>query len=122
MIIKTLLILSVLAVLVHVARGRATGRQLALRRLAGVAFSLAWIVAVIAPDLVTRLANLVGVGRGADLVLYVLAVAFLITTIGQRQHLLDVENNVARLTRELAILEATQGQVARGATGSESDE
>lgn len=122
MIIKVLLILSVVVVLAYVARGRASGRQLALRRLAGVAFSLTWIVAVIAPDLVTRVANLVGVGRGADLVLYVLAVAFLVTAIAQRQHLLDVEGRVAQLTRELALLEAAPGRITPAASDSEPDD
>lgn len=109
MIIKAFLILSVLVVVAYVSRGRATGRQLAIRRLAGVAFALTWIVAVISPDLVTQVANLVGVGRGTDLVLYVLAVAFLVTAIAQRQHLLDVDSQIGRLTRELALLEAARG-------------
>lgn len=122
MIIKGFLILSVLVVMAYVARGRVTGRQLAIRRLAGVAFSLTWIVAVISPDLVTQAANLVGVGRGTDLVLYVLAVAFLVTAISQRQHLLDVDGQIGQLTRELALLEAARPQQQPQGSSDESDD
>jgi len=103
MIIKVFLILSVLAATAYLVRGGSTGRHLAIRRIAGMVFALGWVVAVIAPDLVTTVANAVGVGRGTDLVLYVLAVAFLFSTVTQRQHLRDLEDRIAVLTRELAL-------------------
>lgn len=103
MIIKILLIGSVLLIAVWVLRGPLSGRHLALRRIAGLCFAGAWIIAVLAPDAVTRAANLVGVGRGTDLVLYVLAVAFVFNTMAQAQHFRNLDERVTTLTRVLAL-------------------
>ena len=105
MIIKVLLIASVMAAAFWLLRGRRAGGRLALTRLAGLAFAGCWVLAVLAPDLVTRVANLVGVGRGTDLVLYVLVVAFLFTTAGQHQKIAQLSDDVAVLTRALALVE-----------------
>ncbi len=105
MIIKVLLIGSVIAAAVWLLRGRRHGGSLALTRLAGMAFASCWVLAVLAPDLVTRVANLVGVGRGTDLVLYILVVAFLFTTAGQHQKAAQLSEDVAVLTRALALVE-----------------
>lgn len=108
MIIKILLITSVIVIAVYLMRGPMSGRNLAIRRLAGLAFAGAWIVAVLAPDAVTRVANLVGVGRGTDLVLYVLAVAFVFNTIAQAQHFRRLDDRLTALTRAVALSSAEQ--------------
>ncbi len=104
-IIKIFLIASVIAVGVWLLRGRRHGGRLAITRIAGIAFAACWVLGVLAPDLVTRVANLVGVGRGTDLVLYVLVVAFLFTTAGQHQKPADLDDRAAALTRALALVE-----------------
>lgn len=117
MMIKVFLIASVLAVTAYLVRGGTTGRHLALRRLVSVGFAGSWVVAVLAPDVVTRAANLVGVGRGTDLVLYVLVVAYLFSAVSMRQHLRETEDRIAQLVRELALLRATEALgAAPGAT------
>jgi len=103
MIIKILLIGAVLLISVYVLRGPLSGRHLVLRRLAGLCFAGAWIIAVLAPDALTRAANLVGVGRGTDLVLYVLAVAFVFNAIAQAQHVRRLSERLDALTRALAL-------------------
>ena len=103
MIIKVLLVASVLVVAVYVLRGPLSGRHLVMRRLAGLSFAAVWIVAVLFPDWVTAAANLVGVGRGTDLVLYLLAVAFVFNTIAQAQHFHRLDERVSTLTRALAL-------------------
>lgn len=104
MIIKVFLIAAVFAAALFLMRGGTSGRHLAVRRLVSAGFALLWMVGVLFPDLVTRVANQVGVGRGTDLVLYVLVVAFLFTTVAQRQQLREMEERIATLTRELALL------------------
>jgi len=52
-------------------------RRLAIRRILLLLATLAAVVAIAFPELVNGLANLVGVGRGTDLVLYVLVVVFI---------------------------------------------
>ncbi|HWM00654.1 MAG TPA: DUF2304 domain-containing protein [Nocardioidaceae bacterium] len=106
MIIQVFLIGSVVAVLLYLMRSTNTARHLAVRRLAGIGFASCWAVAVIAPDVVTEVANVMGVGRGTDLVLYVLVVTFLFATVAQHQHRRDVEERLAQLTRELALRSA----------------
>jgi hypothetical protein len=56
-------------------RGQGARHQ-AVRRLGLVAFAGLAIVAIVFPDALTVVANAVGVGRGADLVLYLLVVVF----------------------------------------------
>jgi hypothetical protein len=108
MMIKVFLIGSVLAVTLFLIRGGSSGRHLAVRRLTSIAFASCWVIAVIAPDLVTQVANVMGVGRGTDLVLYALVVAFLFSTVAQRQQLRELDDRVAELTRELALREVAE--------------
>lgn len=81
-------------------------RRLAIRRILLLLTTLAGIVAIAFPELVNQVANLVGVGRGTDLVLYVLVVVFIgnsvTTSIRHRQ----LEREVTRLARTVAISNA----------------
>lgn len=105
MTIKIVLILSVALCGLLLTR-HSGGRQLALTRLGGLLFAATWVAAVMAPDLVSRVANLMGVGRGTDLVLYVLVVAFLFSSIAQRQRLRSVEERLTAVVRSQALLES----------------
>ncbi|HYB94099.1 MAG TPA: DUF2304 domain-containing protein [Vicinamibacterales bacterium] len=84
-------------------------RLLRTRQRAAMAFLGAWLaaIALIAnPDVSTRIANSVGIGRGVDFVTYFLLIVFL---WGHYQHYLRykrVENEVTQLVRELAIAQA----------------
>ena len=107
MIIKVLLVLSIVAVAIVLMRGEGSARRTALGRLASLGFVACGVLAVLAPDLVTKLANAVGVGRGTDLVLYALVVGFLFSTVALRRRLRHQDDRIALLTRELAIRGAT---------------
>ena len=68
-----------------------------------------WITAAIAitrPDLLQSLANRIGIRRGADLLIYLLALTFLATTFFFYSRYVRLERQVVQLVRELAILEA----------------
>jgi hypothetical protein len=116
-IVKLLLIGSVLAVLAWVIRSRPSTRRLALTRIASIVVAICWVVAVIDPDLVTWVANLIGVGRGTDLVLYLLVVVFTISSVAQYQRIRRLEDRIADLTRSQALLsrqvEDDSGQIDR---------
>ena len=101
--IKIILIVLFLAfglVLLLPTRG---ARRLAIRRIVLLLTTLAGIVAIAFPELVNELANLLGVGRGTDLILYALVVVFIgnsiSSSIGHRQ----LEREVTLLARGLAI-------------------
>jgi hypothetical protein len=112
MIIKILLILGILGVVVFALRGGGGTANLAVRRMAGVAFAAAATVSIMFPDLVTWMAHRVNVGRGTDLVLYVLVVVFLYVTIGLYQRISKLELHLADLTRALALLDAREGEAS----------
>ena len=105
MIIKILLVAGVIGIAVGLLRGPGTGRQLALRRIVGLALGAVGVVAVLFPSLVSWVANRVGVGRGTDLVLYVGVIAFMSTTAALYQRVGSLESRITTLTRALALLE-----------------
>jgi len=103
MIVK-LLLLAGLAVAVFLAmRTQAKGDHLAIRRLLAGGFLAVGALAVVLPQTTTYVANLIGVGRGTDLLLYVTVVAFLFVTIGLYQRIHSLERRLTELARELAL-------------------
>jgi hypothetical protein len=67
---------------------------------------VAMITAVLLPDTINSLAHLVGVGRGADLLLYVLTLAFIAYALNNYLHQQTERDALYRLARRIAILEA----------------
>ncbi len=61
-------------------------------------------VAVVMPDTTSEVARFFGVGRGADLVMYVSIVAILFVLVHYYSKFVELQRNVTQLTRELAIL------------------
>ena len=106
MIIKLLLIAALAAAAYTLMHGRPTALSLLVRRgIALLAIALG-VVAVVVPDLVTRAAHLVGVGRGTDLIVYVLCVTFLFTIIGLHMRLAALNDRFVELARRVALNEA----------------
>lgn len=106
MIIKILLISGILSAVLFALRSAGSTTFLAVRRLGLLVFAGAAAGSVIFPEALTWLANRVGVGRGTDLVLYGLVVAFLFVSLGLHQRIQHLEDKVVRLTRELALRES----------------
>lgn len=89
-------------------------RHQAIRRILTLLFIVAAASSVFFPQIWTALANLVGIGRGADLLLYLTVLfflGFLATTYRRFRHL---ENDVTELARQLAL-----AQVANPASSVE---
>ncbi len=103
MIIQVLLIAATLAIAWYALR-EVDGRRLGVRRLVGSAVALAGVLAVLWPDALTWVANLVGVRRGTDLVLYALVVTTGFVASSLYLRLRRVEQEVTVLVRELALL------------------
>jgi hypothetical protein len=106
MIIKAILIIGLAAVALVVFRPNPSARgRAAVRALLAVVL-LVGAAGVLQPALVTSLANSVGVGRGTDLLLYLLAPTFGVVSVSLYGRLLELENRFVVLTRRLAIAEA----------------
>jgi len=67
---------------------------------------LATAVAVWRPDLTTRIAQFLGIGRGGDLILYTHALAFLAAVFYFYQKSRQLEGDITRLVRHIALTTA----------------
>lgn len=69
-------------------------------------FSVGIIVVALQPGLTDRLAGLVGVGRGADLVIYVSLLLLFVAIFRHASHLHRLERDLTDLVRSLALRDA----------------
>jgi hypothetical protein len=106
MIIKVLLVLAILLVFVWFVRGHGTIKVTAAVKLVALLFFFFAVTAVIFPGFTNTIAHAVGVGRGADLLLYVLTLAFIGSSMGQYLHRKSDQARINRLARKVAIYEA----------------
>jgi hypothetical protein len=94
------------AELVGLAR-KPTGRKVRLLR-AGVWTAAA--LAIVHPELPQTIANHIGIGRGADLVLYLFVLAFLSVSFYFYSRFLRLREELTDVVRHLAIQNARLGQ------------
>lgn len=108
--IQLALLAGVTVVTVLLTRSTAGARHQAIRRIMLVGFAVLAVSAVIFPSWTTWVADLLGVGRGADLVLYALVIAFLSYIATSHRRMNDLQRKITELTRQLAITQATAEQ------------
>jgi hypothetical protein len=104
-LIQVVLIVVVVGVSARLFRSRGERSQ-ALRRIGLVLFAAFAVVSIIFPDVWNRIATVVGVGRGTDVVLYALVVAFLSFAGTTYLRFRDMETRYTRLARRIALDEA----------------
>lgn len=78
-------------------------KALALRRLGLLALAAFAVWSILDPNVWTRLATVVGVGRGSDLILYSLVVAFFGYVVTTYKRFRDMEIRYTRLARRIAL-------------------
>lgn len=105
-LIKVVLMVAIGAIALFLLRGHAGARHTAIRRLLLVAFVGGVGVSVIFPQLWTMAAELLGVGRGTDLLLYATIVAFLGFVATSYLRFRDMQRQITTLTRRIALDEA----------------
>ena len=105
-IIQLLLVLGIVVIVawLFIKRG---AQQLAVRRLLIIAFAVFAVFTVLFPGMLSRVANLVGVGRGADLLLYATVLVLLGFLALQEARTKAAEKRTTYLARRLALDEAT---------------
>ena len=104
-LIQALLIVVVVAVVARLFRSRGARSQ-AIRRIGLILFAGFAVVSILFPAVWNRMAHFVGVGRGTDMVLYALVVAFLSFTVTTYLRFRELETRYTRLARRLALDEA----------------
>jgi hypothetical protein len=108
MIIQAILLVVAAVFLLLFIRHWYSVQTRALKRLAFLVFIGCMVIAVLQPDWVNSVAHKVGVGRGTDLVLYVLAVAFVFVSVNTYFRLKTQEARFTELARAIAVREATE--------------
>ena len=121
MLIKILLIVVVLLLSLYMFKANLGAKQTAWRRLGILAFAIAAVVVVIFPGITTTVARFLGVGRGADLLLYGLVIVVLYNMLMQAKQRNAAERRLTKLAREVAITHTVLGEdekkVSPAATG-----
>ena len=118
MVIQFLLLVAMIAVVVLLGRSSRNVKHMAFRRLFLLAFAVAAVFAILFPQMLTSVAQWFGVGRGADLLLYALVIAFVGSLAMQSRRATELGRMITLNTRRLAILEAEAAMQA--ASGDES--
>jgi hypothetical protein len=118
-LIQLLLIAVVILVAARLLRGRGARTQ-AARRLGLLLFAGLAVWSILFPSAWTQIAKAVGVGRGTDLVLYALVVAFLSFTLTTYIRFREFEARYTQMARRLALDEA--GPPRAAASGVEQQE
>ena len=118
-LIQLLLIVVVIFVAARLLRGRGARTQ-AVRRLGLLVFAALAVWSILFPSVWNRFAKLVGVGRGTDMVLYALVVAFLSFTLTTYVRFREFETRYTKIARRLALDEA--GPPRAATSGAEPQE
>lgn len=105
-VIKLLLLAAIVVFALLAFRGSRRAIHKVLWRAYVVLVVLAAGVSVVYPDGLTTIAELVGVGRGADLLLYVLVVTFMLVSVVLFRRIGELERRYADVVRNLALQEA----------------
>lgn len=103
----------------RLASGRSRRRGLAAT---GVVIWLVAGLAILRPDLTTLVANRIGIGRGADLLLYVLVLAVVYLASYFYNRLARAEANLSRVVQHLAIDDALEARRRGSGAAATPDE
>ena len=98
--ILILILISIVALYFSRLRSSVLGRLLVLM------FGVAGIVMASAPDWTTKLANVIGVGRGVDLLFYLALIAIVFICLLLYSKIRDLETSYANLIRTISIDQA----------------
>lgn len=104
--IQILLVVAIIVLALFMMRRTGADSHLAIRRLLMGLFVVIAVLSVLFPQWLTWIAQLIGVGRGADLVLYGLVLMFLAFVYTQYRRNLALQRQLTLLSRKIALIEA----------------
>ncbi len=107
-IVQLVLVIGVVLFSLVLIRGGSNAKHMAVRRIMVLLFAIAAVLSIFFPSLLSRLARLVGVGRGTDLMLYAFIVSFLVYMSTTHQRFRQMEATLTKLARRIALDEAPQ--------------
>lgn len=107
-LIQVILVAAFAVIFVIALRSRSAHSVNAWKKIAFAALMVLVVIAVLAPGAVSVVARAIGVGRGTDLVLYLLAVTFGFYVVNQYLRAQESRHQLHQLARRIAILEAQE--------------
>lgn len=107
-VIQIVVIIVALAIVVAVLSSRQSHVARAWKKIALVLLAGTMVVAVLFPDITNKIANFVGIGRGADLLLYLTVLAFIGYVLNAYVHRQRDKDVLYRLARKVAIIDANK--------------
>ena len=115
MAIKMLLVAAFVAMVAYFVRSARSVRASAAMRILFALFVLTAFAAILYPNELTVIANALGVGRGADLLVYATVAGLVFSLLIIYKKFKDAEEKIAELARHVALLESAQpGDTERG--------
>jgi small membrane protein len=109
-LIQVVLVVAIVVIALVLVRGAQTPRHRAVRRAMLVCFAAFAALSVVYPNVWNAVANFVGVGRGTDLLLYLLIIAFLGFVVTSYLRFRQMEADLTELARRIALDESDQGR------------
>lgn len=106
MIIKGLLVAGVLLLLIWFIRSSGQVKISATKKIGLCIFFGIAILSILNPELTNRVANTFGIGRGADLLLYILTLTFIAFVLSQHLRGKEESRRATKIVRKIAIMEA----------------
>lgn len=107
-LIQLILIIGFVVFLLRVLADPASYQLRAWTKILATLFVIAAILSVIFPDATNTIAHRAGVGRGADLLLYLLTLAFIFVMFNSYTQEKRLQKRIVLLARKVAIIEANQ--------------
>jgi hypothetical protein len=107
-LIQMLVVITALMILYFVLSRVNSHSSRAWKKIMLIFLALAMVVAVLFPEITNQIANFMGVGRGADLLLYTLTLGFIIYALNSYIKRQDDQDKLFRLARKVALLEADE--------------
>ncbi len=103
---QVILIVALIGTAIYLVRSAPSAKHLAVRRLVVLLTLASGVVLVLWPGLLSWVAALVGIGRGADLLFYLAIVAGLIYVVNEYKRSVQLARANTQLAREIALTEA----------------
>ncbi|MER3394436.1 MAG: DUF2304 domain-containing protein, partial [Microcella pacifica] len=100
---QVIVIVVLLGTAVYLVRSSPSAKHLAIRRLVVLLILAAGVVLVLWPGLLSWLAALVGIGRGADLLFYLAIVAGLVYVVNEYKRSVQLARANTQLAREITL-------------------
>lgn len=105
-LIQLILIVAILIVIFRFLAYRDSFKTQAYKKILLLLLAIAAIIVILEPNLLDNIAHFVGVGRGADLLLYALTVAFIFDQFNDYVKDKEEQRRIVKIARKIAINEA----------------